>query len=87
MAGLSSLGTRGVEPLSKKARPWSFLPVSSWYAHSVVHWFMLLLLSPTSALTLKGSAACSPLVVSSAVSVGDLAVVAPGSPWPVVALL
>jgi hypothetical protein len=28
MVGLSSLGTRGVETLSKRARPWSILPVS-----------------------------------------------------------
>jgi hypothetical protein len=35
VAGLSLLGTRGVEPSSKKAHTWSFLPVSSWYALGV----------------------------------------------------
>jgi hypothetical protein len=76
MAGLSSSGTRGVEPLSKKARPWSFLPVSSRYAHSVVHWFMLLLLSPTSALTLKGSAGTDHK--SASIAPKDIPVLAPG---------
>jgi hypothetical protein len=42
MAGPSSSGTGGAEPSPRKARPWSFLSVSSWYAHGVVHWFMSL---------------------------------------------
>jgi hypothetical protein len=36
MAGPSSLGAKDVEPLAKKAHPWSSLPVSSWYG--VVCW-------------------------------------------------
>jgi hypothetical protein len=40
--GPSSLSTSGVEPSSKKACPWSFLLVYSWYAHGVVRWFMSL---------------------------------------------
>jgi hypothetical protein len=36
MARLPSLGPEGAEPLSKKACPSSFLPVSSWYVHGVV---------------------------------------------------
>jgi hypothetical protein len=38
MEGTSPLGFRGAEPPSKRARHWSFLPVSSWYAHGVVNW-------------------------------------------------
>jgi hypothetical protein len=30
--GSSSLDVGGVEPPSKRAHAWSFLPVSSWYA-------------------------------------------------------
>jgi hypothetical protein len=30
--GLSLSGVRGVEPSSKRAHPWSSLPMSSWYA-------------------------------------------------------
>jgi hypothetical protein len=40
MVGPSSLGFGGAEPPSKKARLWSFLSVSSQYAHGVVHWFI-----------------------------------------------
>jgi hypothetical protein len=40
----SSPGSGGVEPLSKRVRPWSFLPVSFRYAHGVVRWFTPLLL-------------------------------------------
>jgi hypothetical protein len=36
------LGSGGAEPPSKRARPWSFLSVTSQYAHGVVHWFTLL---------------------------------------------
>jgi hypothetical protein len=39
MPGSSSLGTEGVEPSSKRARPWSLLLVSSWDAHGVGHQF------------------------------------------------
>jgi uncharacterized membrane protein len=39
MVGLSSLGSGGAEPLSKKTCPWSFMLVSSQYAHGVVLWF------------------------------------------------
>jgi hypothetical protein len=35
----STLGTRGAEPLSKKAHPWSFLLVSSWFVHGISYWF------------------------------------------------
>jgi hypothetical protein len=37
MVGLSSLGSGGAEPPSKRAHPWSFLPVSSQCVHGVVH--------------------------------------------------
>jgi hypothetical protein len=36
MAGPSSSSTSVAEPSSKKARPWSFLSVSSRYAHGVL---------------------------------------------------
>jgi hypothetical protein len=35
MAWLSSSGSEGVEPPSKKAHPWSFLSVSPRYAHGI----------------------------------------------------
>jgi hypothetical protein len=40
MAGPSSLDVGGVDPSSKRARPWSFLPVSSRYAYGVDCQFM-----------------------------------------------
>jgi uncharacterized membrane protein len=39
MVGLSSLGSEGAEPLSKKTYPCSFMQVSSQYVHGVVLWF------------------------------------------------
>jgi hypothetical protein len=42
MVGPSSLGTGGAEPSSKKACPWSFLPVSSRYAYGIAGWFTLI---------------------------------------------
>jgi hypothetical protein len=39
VAGPSSSGSGGAEPPSKRVCPWSFLLVSSWYAHCVVCWF------------------------------------------------
>jgi hypothetical protein len=33
----SLLSHEGVEPSSKKARPWSFLPVTSRYVYGIVH--------------------------------------------------
>jgi hypothetical protein len=42
MAGLPSSCSLGVQPLSKKAHSWSFLSVSSRYAHGVVYRFTLL---------------------------------------------
>jgi hypothetical protein len=44
MADPSLLGTGGVEPLFKTTHPWSFLSVSTQYAHGGDCWFMLLLL-------------------------------------------
>jgi hypothetical protein len=42
MMGPSSLGTGGVEPSSKGGRPWSLLPVYTWYAYGVDCQFTLL---------------------------------------------
>jgi hypothetical protein len=43
MAWPFSLSPEGMEPPSKKVHPWSFLPVSSRYAHGIVRWFIPLL--------------------------------------------
>jgi nitroreductase len=55
MAGPSLSGSRGAEPSSKMARPWSFLWVSSRYVHDVVHRFIPLHFS-CSCSELKGDA-------------------------------
>jgi hypothetical protein len=44
MVGSSSSVFGGVLPLTKKAHPWSFFPMSTRYACDIFYWFTLFLL-------------------------------------------
>jgi hypothetical protein len=53
MAGPSSPGTGGAGPSSKRARPWSFLLVSSWFVYDIDFWLYAAPVSSISELALK----------------------------------